>query len=197
MEQDTKEPVVNETTTERKDFTFQEMLDNNKSYQAEFDRRVQQAITTAKSNWTTKEVEKKDSEDVLKLTKEIADLKKSIEDDKAKRKAEADDLLLTNNIKNIIKDKEFINEYTKNAIINEIKSSYKAKGNEKSIDDLFSEIIKDKNDIFVNPNQPKDVPGVSDDVYGKLDKEAFNKMSYKERLALKNENPDLFKQLNS
>lgn len=194
MEQETNNNTV-VGTSENNTLTFDEMLKEN-NYQAEFDRRVQKAITTAQSKWTTKEVEKKDSEDVLRLTKELAELKKTIEDDKAKRKAEADDLLLTDNIKKVISDKQFINDYTKNAIINEVKSSYKAKGNEKSIEDLFSEITKDKEDIFVNPNQVKEVPGVSTDVYANVDKEAFNKMGYKERLALKQDNPDLFKQLN-
>lgn len=72
-----------------------------------------------------------------------------------KRKALDDSL--TANILNAIGDKKFVNDYTKNAIINDIKSSLKDSNNAgKSAKDLFEELTKDKDGIFSNPN-----PGVS------------------------------------
>ena len=95
---------------------------------------------------------------------EIESLKSKIaeyETNEAKRieteKQKALDDSLTANILNAIGDKKFVNDYTKNAIINDIKSSLKDSNNAgKSAKDLFEELTKDKDGIFSNPN-----PGVS------------------------------------
>lgn len=176
--------------------TFDEILKEG-NYQAEFDRRVQKAIATAKSKWEPKTIEKEDSKDDTDLKKELEALKQQIADDKAKREAEAKDNDLTKDIIKVFGDREFINDYTKNAIIGEIKSVYNGEDNIKTLNEIFNEVTKDKDDIFVNPNQAKDIPNVSTNVFEKVDKEAFAKMGYKERIALKEENPELFKQLNS
>ena len=185
-----------ETQEEKKVLSFDEML-KEENYQAQFDRRVQKAIATAKSKWEPKTIEKEVSKDDTDLKKELEALKQEIADSKAKKEAEDKDNALTKDIIKVFGDKEFINDYTKNAIINEIKSVYNSEDNVKSLDAIFNEITKDKDDIFTNPNQAKDIPNVSTNVFADVDKEAFNKMGYKERIALKNENPELFKQLNS
>lgn len=94
---------------------------------------------------------------------EIESLKSKIveyETNEAKRieaeKQKALDDSLTTNILNAIGDKKFVNDYTKNAIISDIKSSLKDSNNAgKSAKDLFEELTKDKDGIFSNPN-----PGV-------------------------------------
>ena len=48
-----------------------------------------------------------------------------------------------------------------------------------------------------NPNKPADMTGTNENAFGNVDKDAFNKMGYKERIELKAENPDLFEKLNS
>ena len=64
---------------------------------------------------------------------------------------------LTKNITSAFGDKKFVNEYTKNAIISDIKTALKDSNNAgKSAKDLFEELTKDKDGIFSNPN-----PGVS------------------------------------
>lgn len=175
--------------------TFDEILKEG-NYQAEFDRRVQKAIATAKSKWEPKTIEKEDSKDDTDLKKEIEALKKQIADDKAEKDAMAKDNALTKDITKVFGDKEFINEYTKEAVINEIKSIYNSEDNIKTLDEIFNQVTKDKEDVFKNPNQVKDIPNVSANVFADVDKDAFNKMGYKERLALKEENPELFKKLN-
>ena len=84
---------------------------------------------------------------------------KRIEEEKAKK----DDEILTNNIIEAFGDKKFINDYTKNAIINDIKAGLKdANNGGKSAKDLFEELTKDKSDIFANPNQVPDMAGMGD-----------------------------------
>lgn len=92
-----------------------------------------------------------------KVQEELDNLKKSIAENEAKAKAKAEDDALTKNITSVFGDKKFVNEYTKNAIISDIKTALKDSNNAgKSAKDLFEELTKDKEGIFSNPN-----PGVS------------------------------------
>lgn len=137
-------------------------------------------------------------DDSSKIQKELDDLKKSIEEENNKKAAEQKDSIMTQNILNSIGDRQFINDYTKNAIISEVKAAISDEKNAgKSTKDLFDEITKDKDGIFANPNKPIDMPTNNQNIYNGVDKEAFNKMGYKERVNLKAENPDLFEKLNN
>lgn len=125
-------------------------------------------------------------------------LSKEIEDQKAQEEADRKEKTMIKNIETAIGDKKFINDYTKNAIINEIKNALTNEANVgKSTADIFEELTKDKEGIFENPNKPKEIPPVNEGAFAGLDKEAFNNLGYKERVALKEENPDLFNQLNN
>ena len=136
------------------------------------------------------------SDEMESLKEKIADYEQKEANRIAEEQAKEKDNLLNKNISEVISDKQFINDYTRNAIINEVKVALNDESNiGKSTKDIFDEIVKDKEGIFVNPNQPS-IPAVSDDVFTQVDKEAFNKMGYQERLTLKEENPELFKQLN-
>lgn len=138
------------------------------------------------------------SDEMESLKKQIADYEAKEADRVAKEKAKAEDDILTKNINEAFGDKKFVNDYTKNSIINEIKTALKDSANAgKSAKDLFEEITKDKEGIFDNPNKPADMTGTNENVFGKIDKTAFDKMGYKERIELKQENPDLFEQLNN
>ena len=137
-------------------------------------------------------------DDSSKVQKELDDLKKSIEEENNKRDAEKKDNVMTQNILSAIGEKQFINDYTKNAIISEVKTAMSDEKNAgKSTKDLFEEITKDKEGIFANPNKPEDMPSANQNLYNDIDKDAFGKMGYQERLNLKAENPDLFEKLNS
>ena len=46
--------------------------------------------------------------------------------------------------------------------MNEIKAVYNSEDNAKSINEIFNEVTKDKDDIFTNPNQIKDMPSMGD-----------------------------------
>lgn len=103
------------------------------------------------------------SDEIESLKSKIAEYEtnetKRIEAEKQK----ALDDSLTTNILNAIGDKKFVNDYTKNAIINDIKSSLKDSNNVgKSAKDLFEELTKDKEGIFDNPNKGVSTPPTGD-----------------------------------
>lgn len=98
-----------------------------------------------------------------KVQEELDNLKKSIAENEAKAKAKAEDDALTKNIISVFGDKKFVNEYTKNAIISDIKTALKDSNNAgKSAKDLFEELTKDKEGIFDNPNKGVSTPPTGD-----------------------------------
>ena len=106
---------------------------------------------------------KENSKNAEELQIKYDELVKANEEREAKQKAEENDKILTNNIVEAFGDKVFVNEYTKNAIIGDIKNALKDVNNSgKSAKDLFEEITKDKSDIFANPNQMQDMAGMGD-----------------------------------
>lgn len=137
------------------------------------------------------------TEEMENLKTRIADYEKQETDRVAKENAEKEDRMLTENILSVFGDRKFVNDYTKNSIINDIKTALKDKANiGKSTKDLFDEITKDKEGIFANPNPIKDMPPVDENISSTITKEAFDKMGYNERLELKQNNPELFAKYN-
>ena len=126
------------------------------------------------------------------------ELQTSITEQTAKQKAKEEDDILTNNINAVFGDKKFVNEFTKNAIMNEIKTALKDANNMgKSAKDLFEEITNGKDGIFENPNQIQDMTSIDENIETAVSKDDFDKMGYKERLELKNTNPELFNKYNN
>lgn len=184
---------MDENTNEYAPLTFDEILED-REYQAEFDRRVQKAINTAKSKWEAQHNDENSivlNEELNSLRNEIGNLKQTL----SNRDARERDMEITYGIEEALKDKQFVNDYTKNAVVNEIKNGLYTRDNV-TVDSLFEEITKDKSGILVNPNRPE-LPDMNADVFTGVNKEAFEKMGYKERVALKQENPELFEQLNN
>ena len=138
------------------------------------------------------------SDELESLKGKIADYEQKEADRIAKQKAKEEDDILTKNIVEMIGDKKFVNDYTKNSIINEVKTALKDNANlGKSAKDLFEQITNGKDGIFANPNQVIDMPSIDENTQTTISKEDFNKMGYKERLELKSSNPELFKKYNS
>ncbi len=138
------------------------------------------------------------SEEMENLKNTIADMEAKEQDRIAKEKAIKDDEVLTTNIIQAIGDRKFVNDFTKNAIVKEIKVALNDDANKgKSAKDLFEEITKDKTDIFVNPNQMVDMPSIDENVETVVSKDDFDKMGYKQRLELKETNPELFNKYNN
>lgn len=91
------------------------------------------------------------------------ELQTSIKEQEAKQKAEEEDKILTDNINALFEGKTFTSDYARNGLLNDIKTGLNKPENKgKGIQDLFDELTKDKNDIFTNPNQIKDMEGMGD-----------------------------------
>ena len=91
------------------------------------------------------------------------ELQTSIKEQEARRKAEEDDKILTENINKLFEGKTFTSEYAKSGLLNDIKNGLASPENKgKGIQELFDELTKDKTDIFTNPNQLKDMVGMED-----------------------------------
>lgn len=91
------------------------------------------------------------------------ELQTSIKEQEAKQKAEEEDKILTNSINALFEGKEFTSDYARNGLLNDIKNGLNNPENKgKGIQDLFNELTKDKEGIFVSPNQMKDMSGMGD-----------------------------------
>lgn len=144
-----------------------------------------------------KEFDEKSKDNAEWKTK-YEELQNSISEQEALRKAEQENDYLMKNINEAIGNKTFVNDYTKNAIINDVKNALKDEANVgKSAKELFTEITNGKTGLFVNDNQLVDMPSVDENVDNTISKEAFDKMGYKERLELKQNNPALFQKYNN
>ena len=151
-------------------------------------------LQTLKSKIQTLEESSKNAEE---LQTKFNELNKQIEEAEAQKKAKEQDDILMNNINAVIGDKKFVNDFTKNAIVDKIKVALNDDANiGKSAKDLFNEITEGQKGIFVNPNQIVDMPEIDDNVDNVVSKEQFDKMSYKERVELKSSNPELFNKYN-
>ena len=134
----------------------------------------------------------KTQEDYDALNKKLAEYEKK----EADRQAENEEQLLTNNILNVFGDKKFTSEYAKNGLLNDIKLELKKDENKGlGIQEIFDNLTKDRTDIFMNPNQIKNMEGMGD-IDTNVTQEAFDKMSYNQRVEFKHSNPELFEKYN-
>ena len=98
-----------------------------------------------------------------KIQEELDTLKKQIAEEKKQKEQEDLEATLNKNVLEAIGNKEFVNERTKNAIINEVKTALQDKANVgKSAKDIFEAITKDSTDIFKNKNELKDMPDIQE-----------------------------------
>lgn len=98
-----------------------------------------------------------------KVQEELDKLKTQIAEEKKQKEQEDLEATLNKNVLEAIGDKEFVNERTKNAIINEVKTALQDKANVgKSAKDIFETITKDSTDIFKNKNELSDMPDIQE-----------------------------------
>ena len=130
--------------TEAKEKT-QELENKVKDYESKIEELSSKAETNAK------------------IQEELDTLKKQIAEEKKQKEQEDLEATLNKNVLEAIGDKEFVNERTKNAIINEVKTALQDKANVgKSAKDIFETITKDSTDIFKNKNELKDMPDIQE-----------------------------------
>lgn len=168
---------------EKIDNEYKNQIENNKTTIADLKAQIENAPK---------------SDEMESLKNKIAEYEQNEADRTAKQKAKEEDDILTKNITDVFGDKKFVNDFTKNAIMNEIKTALKDNANMgKSAKDLFEEITNGKDGIFANPNQVVDMPSIDENVENAVSKDDFDKMGYKERLELKQSNPELFNKYNN
>lgn len=169
--------------TDKVDIKYKDQLEDNKTTINELKTQIEKAPKT---------------DEMESLKSKIAEYEQNEADRTAKQKAKEEDDILTNNINQVFGDKKFVNDFTKNAIMNEIKIALKDNANlGKSAKDLFEEITNGKDGIFANPNKVVDMPSIDENVENAISKDDFDKMGYMQRLELKQSNPELFNKYNS
>ena len=84
--------------------------------------------------------------------KELEELKASIAEQEQLKKEQAENEKFENDLNAILGDRKFINDYTKQALVNELKNELGSKEDAK-LDDVFNELTKDREDLFSNPNK--------------------------------------------
>lgn len=137
------------------------------------------------------------NEDGSRAQQELQYLRDSIAEREANERAKQEDEKLTKDIFSLFGDKKFSSEYAKKGLLNDIKAELQKPENiNKGIRDIYEDLTKDRTDIFVNPNQIQDMPSMGDIDNG-VTKEAFDKMSYKQRVEFKESNPELFAKYNN
>lgn len=103
------------------------------------------------------------SDEIESLKSKIADYETKEEERKKEEDKKIFEENLNKNVLEAIGDKEFVNERTKNAIINEVKTALQDKANVgKSAKDIFETITKDSTDIFKNKNELNDMPDIQE-----------------------------------
>lgn len=155
-----------------------EVCEKNKTLSGEISALKEQAL----------ELEKVKGDSEAYKLKVLEYENKENERTKLEQKAKEDEILSTAIIASI-GDKKFINEYTKNSIVAEIKSKMLA--GESDVNKVLLDITKDKDGIFSNPNPLVNILPVAN-VGMKINAEQFQKMGYTERAKLKNDNPDVY-----
>ena len=169
--------------TEKVDNKYKDQLEDNKTTISELKAQIEKAPK---------------SDEMESLKSKIAEYEEKENQRNAQIKAKEEDDILTNNINSVFGNKKFVNDFTKNAIMNEIKTALKDSANiGKSAKDLFEEITNGKDGIFANPNQIINMPSVDEGMENTVSKEAFDKMGYKERIEFKESNPELFNKYNN
>ena len=103
------------------------------------------------------------SDEIESLKSKIAEYETKEKERKEEENKKIFEENLNKNVLEAIGDAEFVNERTKNAIINEVKTALQDKANVgKSAKDIFEAITKDSTDIFKNKNELKDMPDIQE-----------------------------------
>lgn len=144
--------TVVDTEVNKAKETLQKEIDNYKSTIDDLKQQIEKAPK---------------SDDIEALKTKITEYENAEQKRKEAEETAKKDSILTNNILEAIGDKKFVNDYTKDSIINEIKKELNDNNNAgKSAKDIFEAITKDKTDIFDNPNKISDIPGASQNNIG-------------------------------
>lgn len=108
----------------------------------------------------------KEAENSSKNVEELNALKEQIKRQEEETNAKKQEEMLNNNINEVLGDKKFVNDFTKQAIINQIKDEVN-KDENKDIQEIFDNLTKDCTNIFESENKQVDMTGMGE--IGKID----------------------------
>lgn len=198
--------VKNGTKTEE-DVTKEIMKDYGKALSDEQAKttKTQTDLDNANAKIKTYETEiatlKESSKENDGYKEKFEALDKKIKNQEIEDQKRKEDELLTNNIISVFGDKKFTSDYVKNGLIADIKTEFSKPENKgKGIKDIFENLTKDKEGIFIEPEQPKikgAIPGEKKDpvMPTEITKSDFAKMGYMKRVELKQNQPELYQSL--
>lgn len=154
---------------------------------------LSQKIKTYESEITSLKESVKDNDD---WKSKFEDLDSKIKKQEEEAETRAADEKLTQSITEVFGDKKFTSEYVKDGIIRDMKKEIaKDENKSKSYKDIFEILTKDKEGIFENEHKPADMPPNGKIKSSEITKEAFDKMSYNQRLELKMSDSNLYNKL--
>lgn len=129
-------------------------INNAKSEVTELEKQLTEKDNSIKElNDTIKGFDGTEST-IKDLQSKVADYEQAEKDRIAAMENEKADKILMDNISTVIGEREFVNEYTKQSLINQVKAEL-AKAENKGIgaDSIFDKLTKDVDGIFKNPQQ--------------------------------------------
>lgn len=131
-----------------------------------------------------------------KISQELEKLKKEIADREASEKEANSKAQLEEALKMVIGDKEFVNDFTKNAIIKQVQDEMsKPENSLKGVKEIFNTMTKDADGIFKSKHVPAEMSSSNKTVLDRGDimsKEQFDKAGYKTRVEFKANYPEIY-----
>jgi len=94
------------------------------------------------------------AEEIENLKKQVADYETAETERAEKEKADKADKELTDKIVGLFGESEFTSDYVRSGLINDIKKRH-SEDSTSGLKDIYEELTKDKEGIFVNPQQKK------------------------------------------
>lgn len=129
--------------------TYKEENEKLTSKVAEYETKIEELNNNSKNN--------------EELSQELETLKQQIALEKEAKEREEKETRLNNNINEFLSSKKFINDFTKEAIVNKLKTSSKEEENiGKSFEELYNNITKDMVNIYEPENKLNDMPSMGE-----------------------------------
>lgn len=158
--------------------------ESGKDVQAEKDKtkKALDDLEAAKASIAEYEgrVNELEGQDAKGLAAKVAELQKVIDDRKAADDKAVHDKNLSDRFDKATGERKYLNDFTRSGILAEFVKAAEDKANGgKSDTDILGELVKDREGIFVSPNQLVDMPGV-----GKADPKAYSASKAREIMGL-------------
>ena len=140
---------------------------------------VEKTDTTTEKDATIKDLETKVG-NLDETQKQLEELKATIAERELKELQAKEQELFIKEFDALVGERKFINDYTKNAVVKEFKTALEGK-DDANKQDVFNNLVKDKEDLFENPNKVK-IPKT-----GEVNTNATKEAHYRRLMGLEDE----------